>query len=103
MEKKNSKREKWINPDTDALWEAVLQLRNVGEARRFFRDLLTEQEILEFANRWKVARMLARKVPYLEIGRRTWMSSATIARIQRWLKKGTGGYRLMLERTTKKN
>ena len=101
MAKKARRREKWINPDTDALWEVILQLENVGEARWFFRDLLTEQEILEFANRWKVARLLDRKVPYLEIGRRTWMSSTTIARIKRWLTRGMGGYRLMLKRMEK--
>ncbi|KKS19292.1 MAG: TrpR like protein, YerC/YecD [Candidatus Roizmanbacteria bacterium GW2011_GWC2_41_7] len=46
---------KWINKNTDALFTAVLQLETLDETRRFFRDLLTEQEILEFANRWKVA------------------------------------------------
>ncbi len=93
-----SQKEKWINPDSDALFQAILVLRNLGEARKFFRDLLTEGEIREFAQRWKVARLLAAKVPYVEIERRTWMSSRTIARIQRWLHGGKGGYRLMLKR-----
>ena len=99
--RKGSPRKIQAGLDADALWGAVLEIKNLHEARRFFRDLLTEQEILEFANRWKVARLLNKKVPYLEIERQTWMSSTTIARIQRWLKKGMGGYRLMLERTEK--
>lgn len=93
-----TKEEKWINPDTDALFRAILDLRGLGEARNFFRDLLTESEIQEFAQRWKVARMLARGVPYSEIGRQTWMSSRTIARVQKWLKQGRGGYRALIQR-----
>ena len=93
------KGEKWINADSDALFEAILKLKTLGEARNFFRDLLTENEILEFSQRWKVAQLLDKKVPYTEIGRQTWMSSRTIARIQKWLKRGRGGYASMIERT----
>lgn len=82
----------------DNLMDAFVLLKNRDEARRFLRDLLTEQEILEFANRWQVAQMLYSTVPYLEIAKRTGMSSTTIARISRWLKQGRGGYRLMLSR-----
>ncbi|MEK7212207.1 MAG: YerC/YecD family TrpR-related protein [Patescibacteria group bacterium] len=95
------KKEKWINEDSDNLFRAVLALRNTEEARRFFRDLLTENEILEFARRWKAARLLASGVPYREIGRQTWLSPRTIARVHKWLEHGKGGYRLILERTGK--
>jgi len=89
---------KWVSEDTDALWGAVLQLKNVSEARKFFRDLLTEKEILEFGQRWKVARMLNKRISYVKIKKETGMSSTTIARIQKWLKGGMGGYELMLKR-----
>lgn len=95
---KTKVRYKWINPDTDALFRAILRLNNLDEAQRFFRDLLTEKEISEFAQRWKVARMLARKISYTRIEEETGMSSTTIARIHKWLEKGMGGYRLMLKR-----
>lgn len=78
--------------------DAFVLLKTRDEAQRFLRDLLTEQEILEFANRWQVAQMLYSAVPYLEIAKKTGMSSTTIARISRWLKQGRGGYRLMLSR-----
>jgi TrpR-related protein YerC/YecD len=95
------KKQRWENKDTDELFAATLKLRTAEEARRFFRDLLTEPEIKEFANRWKAARMLARKVPYVEIEKATGMSSTTVARIQKWVKKGLGGYQLMLRRLRK--
>ena len=88
----------WINEDTDALFEAILRLENLDEARRFFRDLLTKKEIIEFGQRWKVARMLDKGIKYTKIEQETGMSSTTISRIQKWLKKGRGGYKLMLKR-----
>lgn len=88
----------WINSMNDELFNAILLLKNIDEARRFFRDLLTEKEILEFANRWKTARMLDKKVPYIQIEKETGMSSTTIARVQKWLTGGMGGYKLILTR-----
>jgi TrpR-related protein YerC/YecD len=90
---------KVASKDVDALYRAVLTLRTVSEARRFFRDLLTPTEIEEFAERWKTARMLADGVPYTQIVEKTGISSTTVARVSRWLKKGTGGYRLALRRS----
>jgi len=94
---------KWVNKSTDDLFKAMLKLRTLDEARRFFRDLLTEEEIKEFANRWKVAQMLAQKVPYEIIAKKTGMSSTTIARISKWLNNGMDGYKLILKRLTKQN
>jgi len=85
--------------DIETLYRAILSLRTTDEARKFFRDLLTETEIKEFAERWKAARMLARGVPYTKIIDETGLSSTTVARVARWVKKGTGGYRLALRRT----
>lgn len=97
MRKTNGK-SKWINSDSNDLFEIILSLKNIGEARRFFRDLLTEKEILEFSKRWKVAKMLNQKVPYTKIENETGLSSTTIARVHQWLKKGMGGYQLMLKK-----
>ncbi len=85
--------------DIEAMYQAVLTLESLDEAKSFFRDLLTETEIKEFAERWKAARMLAKGVPYTEIIAQTGLSSTTVARVARWVKRGTGGYRLALRRT----
>ena len=80
------------------LSQAILSLKTEAEFKRFLRDLLTLAELKEFANRWKVAQMLNKKVPYEQIAKETGMSSTTIARVQKWLIKGKGGYRLVLKR-----
>lgn len=90
------------NDNVSALLKAFLRLKNEKECWKFLRDLLTEAEIKEFANRWKVAQMLNKKNPYEEIGKATGMSSTTIARVQKWLMHGKGGYKLMLKRLKNK-
>ena len=89
---------KWDNKKTEELIQALLVLRNKDEAKRFLRDLLTEREIIEFGNRWKVVQMLNEKVSYIKIERETGLSSRTIARISKWLNKGMKGYKLVLNR-----
>lgn len=90
--------EKWDNSQTADLFKAIMALKNEQEAKRFFRDLLTEAEIIEFGKRWQAAQMLNNKIPYSEIVAKTGLSSTTVARISKWLKSGLGGYRLMLSR-----
>ena len=84
--------------DAKKLYKAFLSLKNEKECKSFLRDLLTEAELKEFINRWKVAQMLDKQVPYEEISKETGMSSTTIARISKWLMKGMGGYQMMLTR-----
>src|ERR1051326_8017336 len=88
----------WDNKKTEGLLKAILKLKNLEEAKRFFRDLLTEAELEEFGNRWLAAQMLREGKSYTTIRGKTGLSITTIARISSWLKKGTGGYRLMLNR-----
>ncbi len=88
----------WNNSQTKSLFVAILRLESMTEAKRFFRDLLTEEEIIEFGKRWQAARMLAKKVPYSEIVKKTGLSSTTVARVSKWLNGGMDGYKLMLKR-----
>ena len=85
-------------PGLDELAEAVMTLRTPDEARRFLRDLCTLPELEALAHRWRTAELLAQHVPYVEIARRVPTSTATVTRVAQWLKHGTGGYRLALER-----
>jgi len=91
---------KWYNKDSRDLFGAVISLKDEREASMFFRDLLTENEIIEFSKRWKMAKMLNSRASYAEICRKTGLSSRTIARISMWLESGMGGYRAMLKKDT---
>ena len=74
----------WDNKKTQNLLEAVLELKNIDEAKAFFRDLLTQSELEEFGNRFLAAQMLEQKISYTTIAGRTGLSSATIARQSWW-------------------
>lgn len=78
-------------------------LKNKAEFKKFLRDLLTEQELLEFGRRWRAAQMLAAKIPYTEIVAETGLSSTTVARVAKWLNKGMKGYKLVLARQNKQH
>ncbi|MBI2356090.1 MAG: hypothetical protein HYV13_02710 [Candidatus Doudnabacteria bacterium] len=95
----SSKDNSWKNKDTDKLFEAILKLKTVAECEDFFRDLLTLAELKEFANRFKMARMLAyTRKPYWRIAKDAHTTTATVTRVAHWLKHGMGGYRLILNR-----
>lgn len=91
------------NKKTAELMGAILALKNRGEAKRFFRDLLTEKELIEFGNRWKAARMLEKNIKYTEIEKETGLSSTTVARVSKWLNNGKNGYKLVLKRLNHHN
>lgn len=80
------------------LYSAIVELKTTEETRRFLRDLLTEEELLEFGRRWQAAQLLDKNVPYTKIVKKTGLSSTTIARVSKWLNRGMGGYKLMLKR-----
>jgi TrpR-related protein YerC/YecD len=88
----------WDNKKTESLVEAFLALKNKAEAKRFLRDLLTEDDIEELGNRWQVAQMLSQNISYSTIRGKTGLSPRTIARISMWLNKGMGGYKLIINR-----
>lgn len=88
-----------MNDETAELARAVASLRNEDEALRFMRDLCTIRELQEFGQRWHVARLLAEGIPYHDISERTGASSATISRVNQWLRYGRAGYAALIERT----
>ena len=87
--------------DVDALFDAVLTLKNREDCYRFFEDLCTINEIHAIAQRMEVAKLLSEKKTYNEIESITNASTATISRINKCLVYGAGGYKLAIERMRK--
>ena len=86
------------NPNTDALFKAVLTLKTVEECYAFFDDLCTVPEIKAMAQRYVVAKMLSEGEIYQKIVEQTGASTATISRVNRALTYGSDGYTLTFER-----
>ena len=86
------------NDNMDALFKAILQLKDIGECYQFFGDLCTVQELKAFSQRFHVASLLCQKKVYNEIVKETGASTATISRVNRMLNYGDDGYSLIFKR-----
>lgn len=84
------------------LASAIRTLRTTDEVTRFLRDLCTRAELEALTHRWQTARLLDEGVPYLEIADRVPTSTATVTRVAEWVKHGTGGYRIALNRVKRR-
>ncbi len=80
------------------LYEAVLSLEDLDSCRRFFEDICTPKELKDLGDRLRVAELLHEKMTYEKITELTGMSSTTIARINRALLHGEGGYKKVLKK-----
>ena len=88
----------WRTAGIKNLLEAILSLKDIDEAERFFRDLCTISELEAMAHRWQAVQLLDRELPYHEVSRQTGASTTTVTRVSHWLRHGEGGYRLVLDR-----
>lgn len=82
----------------NALFDAVLTLKDREECYKFFEDVCTVNELLSLSQRFEVAKMLTEKKTYLEIADKTGASTATISRVNRSLIYGNDGYEMVFGR-----
>ncbi len=92
----------WHTKEVDELFEAILTLESKEECYEFFSDACTIKEILDIAQRLKVAKMLREGNSYALISREVGVSTATISRVSRCLEYGSSGYNKILERVEEK-
>ena len=93
----------WHTKDTDDLFKAILTLETVEECYSFFEDACTIKEIIEIAQRLRVAKLLKEGISYNIISAQTGVSTATISRVSKCLEYGAGGYNLVIGRTEEKD
>lgn len=86
-----------LRPD---LFDALLSLRDRGEAEAFLQDLCTPGEVKALSERWQVARLLDEgELSYRDIAKAAQSSTATVVRVARFLKDMPyRGYRRILDR-----
>jgi TrpR-related protein YerC/YecD len=84
--------------DEQALFRAIVSLKNAEECGNFLRDLCTPAELQALVDRWHVVELLQQGLPYRRIHDMSGVSVTTIGRVARFLTDGHGGYRAALER-----
>ena len=99
MVRAQADREVEMIPGLDELADAFATLRTRDEYRRFLRDLCTLSELEALVHRWQIARLLDKgTLSYLEVAEEAGGSTATVTRVAQWLRGGTGGYLIALDR-----
>ena len=91
-----------LTKDEKELFAAILSLSNEEECAAFFEDICTIKELGDLAQRWCVAKMLSHGEKYQTIEEKTGASTATISRVNKCLNYGSGGYRMVIDKKTKK-
>ena len=90
------------NEKNDALFKAILSLKNVEECYSFFQDVCTYKEVDAMATRLEAAKLLTEGYTYEEILTKIEISSATLSRVSKCVKYGPGGYELIIKRLIEK-
>lgn len=85
------------------LYKAMFSLQDEDAIRRFLEDIMTPKELKDLSDRLCVAQLLFDGKTYGTITEETGMSSTTIARINRTLHYGDGGYKEVLEKNNIKD
>ena len=68
---------------SEALFEAILQLKDAEECKNFFEDLCSPTELKSMEQRFEVAVCLMQDMVYTEVQKRTGTSTATVSRVKR--------------------
>jgi len=84
----------------NALFSALVALKDTHEVRCFFEDLCTPAELQALVDRWQVVEYLQKDLPYRKIHDLTGVSVTTIGRVARCLTDGSGGYQMAIERSS---
>ena len=74
------------------LYEILAKLNTAEEVEVFFDDLCTYAEIEKMEQRIEAAQMFLDGATYNQVIKKTKISSATLSRVSRCIRHGSGGY-----------
>lgn len=86
------------SPSIDRFFESILNLKSVDECYEYFEDICTIKEIQNMAQRLDTAILISQGLNYQTIAEKADVSTATVVRVGRCLKYGSGGYKTAIER-----
>ena len=85
-----------LNKDKKLLIDTLLKLKSSKDLSSFIDDLLTEEEILDLAQRIKIAQLILHSKTYDEIAEIVKTSTSTVSKIGQVIKYGKGGLEKVL-------
>lgn len=82
----------------DRLFHSFLNLETIEDCYKYFEDLCTIKELQDMAQRLETAILLDNGENYQNISENVGISTATIGRVSKCLKYGSGGYRTAIDK-----
>jgi len=87
-----------MNEEMESFFIAALQTRNIRDQARFFRDLLTDNELRMIGLRWQIAEKLWQETQtYEQIAEELETTTTTVTKVAKRLRFGEGGLELVLK------
>lgn len=80
-----------LDKDKKLLVDTLRKLKSSKDLSNFIDDLLTEEEILDLAQRLKIAKLILDEKTYDEIAQKVETSTSTVSKIGQVIKYGRGG------------
>lgn len=82
----------------ETLAQALMEVQSPEEMLLFLEDLCTPAELESMADRWLIVPLIKADIPYRQIYQRTGVSTATISRVARCIRSGSGLYNTIFAR-----
>lgn len=91
-----------LEKDKQMLLDSLKKAERARELSDFLDDLLTEEEILDLAQRLKIAKLVIEGKTYDEIADKVNTSTSTVSKIGQVLKFGKGGLAKVFQKSKSK-
>lgn len=85
-----------LDKDRKLLADTLRKLKSSKDLSNFIDNLLTEEEILDLAQRLKIAKLILDEKTYDEIAEKVGTSTSTVSKIGQIIKYGKGGLKKIL-------
>lgn len=79
-----------MNTKRKVLIQAILSLETEEDCNQLLEDMCTIKEVEDMAHRFEIAYLLTQGKTFIDVEKLTGASSATISRVNRCLKQGSG-------------
>lgn len=84
--------------EDEKLFDVFVKLKTKEDVKNFLEDICTIKEVKDMSKRLEAAYLLHEGKSYQEVTQITGVSSATLARINKCINFGAGGYKKLLKK-----
>lgn len=79
-----------LTQDKELLAKSFLSFKSTAAVTKFLDDLLTEQEIIDLAQRLRIAKGIVQDKTYVEVSEKVDASTTTVTKVGQAIKYGKG-------------